>query len=81
MRKLIAVSNEFNDWICERGQRKRPVEAATIAMEGTIASVNTVTVGPLYACPSGHARVVLNQEIEISDALLDNRSEVNFMPE
>ena len=82
MRKLMAVSNEFNDWVCEHGRRKRrPVEEAMNATEILVASTNAATVGPLYACPSGHARVVLNQEIEISGALLDNGSEVNLMPE
>ena len=89
MRKLMAVSNEFNDWVCDHGRRKRrPIEPtvttntlSSMATDDSTVSVNTVMLGPLYACPSGYARVVLNQEIEISDALLDNGSEVNLMPE
>ena len=82
MWKLMGVSNEFNDWVCEHGRRKRRlIEATANVTEGSIASANAVTVGPLYACLSGHARVMLNHEIEISDALLDNGSEVNLMPE
>src|SRR4030095_15826612 len=43
------------------------------------ASVNAGHLKRLYACPSGRAKVTLDQELNVH-SLLDNGSEVNMMP-
>jgi hypothetical protein len=44
-----------------------------------IASINSTTLTPLYACPSGRAKVLLDGHLKVN-SLLDNGSEVNLMP-
>ena len=57
----------------------------TIFMEPTPASVtpiihiNSVTMAPLYACTSGHTKVLVDGHLKV-DSLLDDGSKVNLMP-
>ena len=58
-----------------------PVPTVNSANESTTptAAVNSAkSTKPLYACPSGRAKVILNGELRVN-ALLDNGSEVNIM--
>jgi hypothetical protein len=86
VRELLAVSSDVSGCIHDQTRQRRiPVEP-TINMDTsniTATAVNTNvginSVRPFYACPSGHAKVSLNREIDV-DTLLDDGSELNLMP-
>jgi hypothetical protein len=47
---------------------------------GPVVAINSITMKPLYVCPSARAKVTLEGNLKVR-ALLDNGSEVNLMPQ
>jgi hypothetical protein len=74
LREVFSISSDVSIWVSERSKKRRkPLEPVPTS------SVNTVIGKPLYACPSGHAKVLVDDTLILS-ALLDGGSEVNLMP-
>jgi hypothetical protein len=85
LEEVFAISPDLSSWVNDRTKRTRhPVNSTTNTVsaggDATLAaSVHAVQTQPLYACPSGRARTLVNAKTEVS-ALLDDGSELNLMP-
>jgi len=89
MRQIMAVAPEVTGYLHDQTRKRRvPVDTTTTTSTktttGSIESIPTFNVNStqartFYACPSGHAKATIDQQITVH-ALLDNGSEVNMMP-
>jgi len=91
MRQIMAVAPEVAGYLHDQTRKRRiPVDATTTASAKTTTgntesvsspyvNVNSTQARTFYACPSGHAKVTIDQQLTVH-ALLDNGSEVNMMP-
>ena len=86
MREILAVSTDISGYINEQTRKRRvPLDPTVPSTVSNTANVSSASADPghlkqLYACPSGRAKVTIDREVSI-DALLDNGSEVNIMPQ
>ena len=82
--EVLAVSSDVSGCIYDQARKRRipnePIIDVNPSKNTTVNSnANVNSVRTFYACPSGHAKVSLNREINV-DALLDDGSELNLMP-
>jgi hypothetical protein len=91
LREVLAASSEVSTYVYDMTRKRRRVidpnlEAMVMPTEPVPTSVppvvhiNASTITPMYACPSGRAKVMVDGHLRV-DALLDNGSEVNLMPQ
>jgi len=94
MREIFAVAPDVAGYIHEQTRKKRiplttpPVgttakpttmEEVSDSVQVSAAMVNSTQYKSFYACPSGRAKVLIDDQIKV-EALLDNGSEVIMMP-
>ena len=86
LNEIFGISSDVSNWLNDRTRRtRRPIDTATASfatdedVSPISANVNTFSVKPLYACPSGRAATLINNKVDVS-ALLDDGSELNLMP-
>src|SRR5271169_4351129 len=86
MRQIMAVAPEVTGYLHDQTRKRRiPIEATTTATSKITtenvpsSNVNSTEARTFYACPSGHAKATIDQQITVH-ALVDNGSGVNMMP-
>jgi hypothetical protein len=85
IKEFLAVSPEMANYIHDQTRRRRsPIDASASSEEPATANARTTSVVDFgkayYALPSGHAAVVLDDQLKVR-GLLDNGSELNIMSE
>ena len=86
LNEFFGISSDVSKRLNNRTRRtRRPIDTTAAnfnATDGDVSSisanVNSLSVKPLYACPSGRAPTLLNNKLNVS-ALLDDGSELNLM--
>ena len=91
LREVFAASSDISTYMHDQTRKRRkPLDPhlesmmmstspAPASVPPIIASTNTTTLTPLYACPSGRAKVLLDGSLKVN-SLLDNGSELCLMP-
>jgi hypothetical protein len=82
LKELMATAPDLSSHFHEITRKRRiPVLGMTPTDPVIISSAtaSSVTRQPLYACPSGRAKALVEDSLTLS-ALLDNGSEINLMP-
>jgi hypothetical protein len=82
LKELMATAPDLSNHFHEITRKRRiPVPGATPIDPVVIstATASSVTRQPLYACPSGRVKALVEDSLVLS-ALLDNGSEINLMP-
>jgi hypothetical protein len=92
-RVILASSPDLAAHFSEQARKsRRPIENTSANSAGntntantnsiaspTQVNINSIVSKPLYACTSGHAKVLLEDSLKV-DALCDDGSEINLMP-
>jgi hypothetical protein len=84
IREILAVSGDVSNYLHDQTRKRRvPIESAasttSAKQSGISADVNHIDTRTFYACPSGRAKVNLDNQLQVT-ALLDDGSELNILP-